>query len=112
MESSTESIKLLREKLGESISEGGDETETFFSDTQLTDILARSATMDHAILDGWETKVAQWANLVNVVDGASSRAFSDLMENGEKMIARYRARVDQASNLQTRTRIGNIKRRR
>lgn len=108
MDQSEANIKFLRSKLGETISEGGDETETFFSDEALKELLKRFNTMDEAILDGWETKVAHWANLVTVVDGASSRLFSDLIKNGELMIKRYQAKVDKVNNIHTRTRVGKI----
>lgn len=111
MDQSTSNIALLREKLGEVISQGGDETETFFSDDQLKAILERSSSMDRAILDGWETKLAHWANLVTVVDGASSRELSKLMEHGEKMIKIYQGKVDTDDNLHTRARVGKIVRR-
>ena len=112
MDSGADKVKLLREKLGEVISEGGDDTESFFSDDQLKTILTRSSSINRAILDGWETKMAHWANLVTVVDGASSRELSKLMEHGQTMIKYYRGLVDQElSSIHTRTRIGNIRRR-
>lgn len=108
MDASTTNIALLREKLGELISEGGDESESFLTEAQLKVILGRSATINHAILDGWETKVAHWANLVTVVDGASSRELSKLMEHGDKMVKLYQAKIDEGDNVHTRVRIGRI----
>ena len=102
----------LRAKLGESVPEGGDTSDSFFSDTQLDAMIEASASIDEAILDGWETKMAHWANLVTVVDGASSRELTELMAHAEKMIKYYGDKVDKGpEGMGNRTRIGKIVRR-
>lgn len=109
MQTSSELIALFREKLGETIAAGGDSSESMFSDNQLTVILERSATIDHALLDGWETKLAHWAGLVTVVDGAATRELSKLMEHGEKMTEYYRRKLNEGvDGIRSRTRIGKI----
>ena len=99
----------LRDKLGEMVPSGGDTSDSFFSDDQIAAMLTSAATINHAILDGWETKVAHWANLVTVVDGASSRELTKLMEHGEKMIKYYTGKISEGpDSINTRTRIGKI----
>ena len=101
----------LRRKLGETIPEGGSAGDTMFSEKQIDGMLESAATLDHAILDGWEDKVAHWAGLVNTSDGAASRAFSDLLKNGEGRLAYYRSRISKGpdtSLTRTRARVGKI----
>lgn len=99
----------LREKLGEIIPDGGDESESMFTNAQLDAMLTRADSLDHAILDGWETKMAHWANLVTVVDGASSRELTALMDHAEKMIKYYGGKVSLGPEaINSRTRIGKI----
>lgn len=99
----------LRAKLGENVAEGGDLSDSFFTDAQLNEMLEASASLDEAILDGWETKMAHWANLVTVVDGASSRELTALMDHAEKMIDYYGKKVDVGPDgIGNRTRIGRI----
>lgn len=107
----TDQLKLrLRAKLGESVPNGGDTSESFFTDDQITSMLQAASTLDHAILDGWETKMAHWANLVTVVDGASSRELTELMNHAEAMIKYYGDKINEGpgGSTHTRTRIGRI----
>ncbi len=110
----TDQLKLrLRAKLGESIPSDGDASESFFTDAQIKDMLEAASSLNAAILDGWETKMAHWANLVTVVDGASSRELTKLMEHAEAMIKYYGDKVNEepGGNSFGRTRIGKIVRR-
>lgn len=100
---------ILREKLGEIIPEDGDESSSMFTNAQLDTMLTRAESLDHAILDGWETKMAHWANLVTVVDGASSRELTALMDHAEAMIKYYGGKVSLGPDaINSRTRIGKI----
>ena len=109
MDSTDDLKKALRAKLGEMIPAGGNESDSFFTDQQIVDMLTSAATLNHAILDGWETKMAHWANLVTVVDGASSRELTKLMEHGEAMIKYYTGKIkDGPDAINSRTRIGKI----
>lgn len=99
----------LRNKLGEAIPPGGTESDTLFTDVQLGQWIDSSANIYAAAVSGWEAKLAHWSNLVNVTDGASSRALSDLMENGEKMLNYYSRRASGAPAYnRVRSRIGKI----
>lgn len=112
MDVTNDNKEFLREKLGEIIPSDGDESTSFFTDAKIVKILTRAKTMNAAILDGWETKMAHWANLVTVVDGASSRELTKLMEHAEAMIEYYGALVDKdPASLVGQTRIGKIVRR-
>lgn len=106
----TDPLKLeLREKLGEMIPEDGDQSASFFTDDQIDAMLTKARTMDHAIIDGWETKMAHWANLVTVVDGASSRELTELMRHAESILDYYHKKVARGENdIRTRSRIGKI----
>ena len=109
METTDPLKKVLREKLGEMIPADGDQSASFFTDTQIEAMLSKAKTMDHAIVEGWEIKMAHWANLVTVVDGASSRELTELMNHATKMINYYQGKVDRGENdILTRTRIGKI----
>ena len=100
-------ISDLRDILGEAIPDGGDETDTLFSDEKIGKWVDRYSTnMDAAAYLGWRAKMAHFSNLVNVADGASSRALSDLFDHAEKMVAQYR-RLAQGPAA-GRTRIGKI----
>jgi hypothetical protein len=103
-------IATLRGLLGESIPEDGDETDTMFSDADLGVLIDEAPNMDRAAMQGWRNKAANFANLVNVVDGASSRDFSDLLDNAMQMVKLY-TRSDGSGLTQGRTTIGRSVRR-
>ena len=108
----TDALRLkLRQKLGEVIPEGGSAADTMFTDEQINLMLTEAPTITHAIVEGWEIKIAEWASLVNVNDGASARAFSDLMEHGENRLKYYRGQLVAGPGgvgRSGRTRIGKI----
>lgn len=99
-------ILLLRGRLGETIPPGGTEADTLFSDDQVGQWVDSTPSMADATVEGWEAKMAHWAGLVNVTDGAASREFSDLMEHAEIMINMYRKQT--ISGTRGRARIGKI----
>jgi hypothetical protein len=86
-------ITSVRMKLGESIPPDGDEDDTLFTNDQITLWIDDTDTLNHALVEGWEAKLAHWANLVNVVDGAAAREFSDLMDHAKYMINHYREQI-------------------
>lgn len=101
-------VKTLRLLLGEQIPEGGDEADTLFTDEQLEEWIDESGDVERAALDGWRAKAAHFANLVDVTEGASSRAMSDLLTNAEKMVRIYLR--SSGGPTEGRVRIGRIRR--
>lgn len=96
--------RTLRGLIGESIPEGADASESMVDTAQLDSwLLVTNNDFNKAAILGWQFKLAHWANLVTVVDGAATRNFSDLMGHAQIMIdyytgitsgpARQRARV-------------------
>lgn len=102
----TEQRITLRGKIGESVPPGGSADDTLVTDLQIDAWVDGSASMNAAALEGWEFKLAHWAGLVNVSDGAASRAFSDLMEHAEIMIAFYSKKL--MGTTRSRARVGKI----
>lgn len=99
--------KALRGLIGETIPAGGDASESMVDAEQLqTWINAAGENLNKAALMGWQFKLAHWANLVTVVDGAASRQFSDLMDHAERMIGFYTDLTSGTSRKQTR--VGKI----
>lgn len=102
-------IRQLRKLLGEEIPEGGTPEDTLFSDEELQLLLdSNPGNLERAAYDGWKTKAAHFANLVDVTDGNASRAMSDLMDNADKMVKMYQR--SSAGPTEGRTRIGRIRR--
>ena len=98
----------LRGLLAEVIPPGGSANETLFSDEDIEDLLEQTGgNLDRAAYEGWRRKAAEYADLVNVTEGNSSREMSDLHEHALEMIAYYgRSRFGPTEG---RTRIGRIK---
>lgn len=82
-------VLILREKLGETIPTDGVETDSLFSNKQLERWITSTSDMNSAALEGWSVKMAHFANLVDVTDGAASRKLSDLLENAYRMVTMY-----------------------
>jgi hypothetical protein len=99
----------LRKLLGEEVPDGGDPSDTLFSETEIQLLLDQNPdNLERAAYEGWRIKAAEFANMVDVTDGNASRAMSDLMSNADKMVKLYQ----RASTGPTegRTRIGRIRR--
>jgi hypothetical protein len=102
----------LRRKTGESIPEGGSAADTMFSDAALDEVLIEASDLNYAIVEVWEAKLAEWAGLVDVTDGAASRRLGSLMENGEARLKYYRGLIASGpAPRSNRTRVGKIIRR-
>lgn len=101
----SEQVKALRQKIGESIPPDGTESDTLFTDAEVG-VWVDNYTPHLAAAEGWEAKMAHWANLVNVTDGAASRELSDLMDHAEKMVSYYRRQA--LGPVRSRTRVGKI----
>lgn len=99
----------LRGMLGESIPPGGAASDTLVSDDQLDTWITDLPSLNHAAAAGWQFKLAHWAGLVDVVDGASARNLSDLMDHAKYMVDYYH---DLTMGLaRSRSRVGKIIRR-
>lgn len=98
-------VTALRMRIGERIPAGGTADDTMFSEAELQAIVNNNSTPDGAALEAWEAKRAELANLVNVTDGAASRALSDAFAHADDMVVYYTRKVNGRSG---RTRIGKI----
>lgn len=96
-----ENIVEVREMLGEPA-----EAESLFTDERVTAWIEGSSSLEGAALRGWRAKAAHYAGLVNVVDGAASREFSDLLTNANAMIKMYQGLS--RGPAYGRTRVGKI----
>ena len=101
----------LRALLGESIPTGGADTDTFFLNADITDLVNnfQGPTGDNlylAAVEGWRRKAASYANLVNTQEGGSTRAMSDLYTHAESQVSYY---LQEAYGRHT-TQIGQIQR--
>lgn len=96
----------LRALLGETTPEGGDVSQTLFTDDELQDLLDSTGSVERAAYEGWRIKAAHFSNLVNVTDGNASREMSDLLKNAERMIKIYLR--TSSGPTEGRTRIGRI----
>lgn len=87
--SAYEDLNTLRAMLGETIGTGETEADTLFTDAQLTVWIGATKNLEAAAVKGWRAKMASYAGLVDVVDGASQRKMSDLFDHAKQMIAYY-----------------------
>lgn len=102
-------IAQLRQLLGESLEPGGKEEDSLFSDLEIQGFLdGAGGDPERAAYDGWRAKAAALANLVDVTDGAASRALGSLLDNAQTMVKLY-ARSSSGST-EGRTRVGRIRR--
>src|SRR5690349_10376260 len=98
-------VTALRMTIGERIPAGGTADDTLFSEEELLAIINNTSTPDGAALMAWEAKRAELSNLVNVTDGAASRALSDAFEHANEMVIYYTRKTNGRSG---RTRLGKI----
>lgn len=101
-----EEVTSLRRKLGEAIEEGETASDTLFTDEELSAWLDEFDTSDRAALEGWKIKLAEYAKLVTVTDGAALRQMSDLFAHAQSMVKMYTDLAEGATS--GRTRIGRI----
>lgn len=107
MAATTEQILDVRENLGEVIPEGETEAASLFTDAQITAWIDLGKGQAYATLTGWRKKMAHYANLVNVTDGAASRTFSDLFDHAVTMVKQWEGIVVNPAT-KGRTRVGKI----
>lgn len=102
--------ELLRIYLGEVIPEGGSDTDTMFTDAEITAFLDDTADTFAAAALGWNAKAANLAHLVDMAEGSSRRSFSQRWENAIKMAEYYTAQSGGSSSGVSGTRIHEIER--
>jgi|SRR5882672_424352 len=103
-------VDRLRALIGEKIPDGGEETDTQFSNVEMENLLLDSGYhLERAAFEGWRLKAAIYADLVNVTEGNASRQMSDLHKHALDMVKAYS--VTSSVLTQGRTRIGRIRRR-
>jgi hypothetical protein len=111
MDSTPADVARLREKLGESVADGENASDTMFTDAQIKAWFERSATFNHAVVEGWEAKLANFTNLADVTDGAASRKLGDLADRARENLKYWRGRIAAGPDeglARTRTRVGKI----
>lgn len=101
-----EEVTALRRKLGEAIEVGETDADTLFTDAELGVWLDEFDTSDGAALEGWKVKLAEYAKLVTVTDGAALRQMSDLFAHAQAMVKLYTGLAEGPTS--GRTRIGRI----
>jgi len=99
-------VNEVRENIGETIPANGVDSDTMFTDEQIIAWIDGTTNLDAASLRGWKVKLAHFANLVNVTDGAASREMSDLFEHAKEMVKTY-TKLAQGPAA-GRTRVGRI----
>lgn len=79
---------------------------TTFTDDELSGIIDRSSSLNRAAETVWVQKAGRFSGLVDVREGASSRALGDLYEQALKMAETYReiASSEETSSRATITR--------
>jgi hypothetical protein len=106
MAASEDDLTEVRENIGETIPEGGAETDTLFTDEQIGKWIEGSPSLETASLKGWKKKMAYFSNLVNVTDGAAAREMSDLFIHAQAMVKLYTGLA--AGPTAGRSRVGKI----
>lgn len=78
--------EIVRQKLAETIPNGGTAADTMFSDAEITDLLSRNGDdVDKAVYEGWGIKAANFAGFVDSAEGTSKRSMSDLHQHALRM---------------------------
>lgn len=99
----------LRGLLGETIPEGGDESDTMFTDAVIEDLLLQAnGGVERAAYEGWRLKAAKLSDLVDLTEGNASRAMSDAHAHAMDMIKHFQR--SSGGPTEGRTRIGKIRR--
>lgn len=81
---------VLRQHLGERIPLGGTDADTFFSDTEITQLLTDAdSNVLAAAAQGWLMKASEYAGLVSTSEGGSRVDLSDLHKHAVEMAKHY-----------------------
>lgn len=80
----------FRQLTGEVVPDDGGEEDTFFTDATVSEILTRNNdNLYLSVLEGWILKEAEYAALLDISEGGSSRRLSQLYDHARRQIARW-----------------------
>lgn len=96
----------LRQLLGEQYPDGGNASDTLFSDREIEDLLELHTDLERAAYEGWRVKAAKLSSLVDNTEGNVQRKFSQLLDNALDMLKEYRR--SSAGPTEGRARVGRI----
>jgi len=111
MDSTPALVARVREKIGETVHTGEAASDTMFSNAEVEAWIQASPTFNHAVVEGWEAKLANFTNLADVTDGAASRKLGDLADRARENLKYWRNRIAVGPDeelARSRTRIGKI----
>lgn len=98
---------LQRLRIG--LSENFPEADSMFLDEVVNDFLTQAGGLNNtAYLLGWKAKAAEYANLVDVAEGNSSRAMSDLHKAALDMVDFYQGLVNDEAKAEFDGRRGRV----
>jgi len=87
-------VDRVRLNIGEVIPADGTADDTMFTDAQVQSFLdGVGGSISGASLAGWRAKAAEYSNLVDVGEGNSQRAMSDLYKAALDMVKYWEAQV-------------------
>lgn len=97
----------LRGLLGERKPPGGSDTDTLFTDVQIQELIdGAGGDLERAAYEGWRTKQAEFANLVDTSEGNAQRKMGQLRDHADSMVKLYSRAA--GGNTEGRTRVGRI----
>ena len=99
----SDQVHELRGMLGDSAAE---DVETLIEDEDIARWIDSTTSIDAAAAKGWRYKMAQYADLVDVTDGAASRKLGDLIGHAALMIKMYDGLAEGPTS--GRARVGKI----
>jgi len=82
---------VLRLYLGERIPAGGTAADTFFSESEITELLDRNTSIFGAAAEGWGAKAAEFATLVDTSEAGGSEKMSQMHKQSLEMQPHYAA---------------------
>lgn len=98
----------LRGLLGETITEDMTESDSLFTDEEITGLISSNPSLERAAYEGWRIKAARLSNLVDTTEGNAQRKFGQLHDNALDMVKLYQR--SSSGPTEGRTRIGRIRR--
>lgn len=80
-------VPRLRRMVADRLPVGGDDTDAFWTDSDLQDLLSWNADdLNLAALAGWVEKAGYYVEMITTVESGSERRLSDLSRNAERMV--------------------------
>lgn len=89
-----EQITRLRRLVGDKLSDAGDDSDTFWKDSELEDILNEAnGSMNLAAYKGWQEKAAEYARLIDISESGADRRLSQRHVNATRMVEIFRKNI-------------------